>query len=384
VPHRILYVSAVGAIAGAERSLLELVRALDRSRFEPLAAVPEKGMLAAQLKALDVDVFSIPELRLHRTADPALLASAASRCTSAAAIVAQEARRRRVSLVHSNNTAAQFIGNAAGLMARIPVVWHVRDMRPLGALAPVLARGAAGVIFISRAVQNAVPLPDAPAVIHRVIHNGLDADAFERAARPGALRGEVGIAPETPVLLMAAQMVPWKGHRTFIEAVARVRRHCPGIVALVAGGDLFCEHAQYAAELNRLVSELGLAEAVRFLGYREDMPTLMADCDVLVVPSEGEPFGRVALEAMALGRPVVGTRDGGLPEVVADGRTGMLVPPRDAEAMAAALCTLLDDASLRRALGEGGRRRVRAEFSITDHVRQVQEVYDAVLAGRTA
>ena len=181
---------------------------------------------------------------------------------------------------------------------------------------------------------------------------------------------------------MASQMVPWKGHETFIRTVRLLRDRLPDLIAVIAGEDMFGEHGDYQASLHTLASELGLLNTIRFLGHRDDMASLMADCDVLAVPSHGEPFGRVALEAMAVGRPVVGTTGGGLSEVIADGHTGFLVPQRDPQAMADAIASLLADPALRRSMGEHARHRVRRLFTADRHAAAVQQLYTDVLRSR--
>jgi len=237
-----------------------------------------------------------------------------------------------------------------------------------------------GVIFVSQVVRLANRLTDRPGLMARVIPNGIDADGFASAARPGAFRAELGVGAKVPLLLMAAQMVPWKGHVLLIRAVKLLKDTWPELVAVIAGADLFGEHGGYEASLRRLVSQLGLTDSVRLVGYRTDMPTLIADCDVVVIPSEAEPFGRVALEAMALGRPTVGMAAGGLREVVADGETGLLVPERSVAALAEAMGRILSDPSLGAAMGAKALERVRSEFSAAAHARTVTRFYEDILA----
>jgi len=380
VPIRVLYISAAGMLGGAEHSLLELLRVLDRRRVEPVAAVPAGQPLAEELKGCGVEVFFVPPFRPRRTPSPARLGLVCSCWTAAVRAVAREARRHQVDLIHSNTTAAHLVGAPAAAVAHVPAVWHVRDFLVLPFLGRLMTRGTRGAIFVSEAVGRAVKLDGGADVMARVIPNGIDADAFAKAARPGAFRAELGMGAGEPLLLMAAQMVPWKGHELFIRAVKLLREWRADLVAVVAGADLFGEHAGYGASLRRLVSELGVAGTVRFVGYRTDMATLMADCDVVVIPSEAEPFGRVALEAMALGRPVVGTAAGGLGEVVAPGETGLLVPGRNPADLAGAVRRILSDAPLRCVLAANAAQRVRSQFAASAHARRVTQLYEEILA----
>jgi glycosyltransferase involved in cell wall biosynthesis len=193
----------------------------------------------------------------------------------------------------------------------------------------------------------------------RVVHNGIDADAFAASARRGRVRAELGLAADRPVVSLVGEVGWRKGQATLLEAVTRLRAGglAPGAVFLIAGpGE--------DAPLRATARALGLdAETVRFLGFRDDVPDLLADSDLLVLPSFEEGFPNTLLEGMALGLPVVATPVDGIPELVVDGVTGDLTPPGDAAALAAAVASLLGDAARRRGYGEAGRARVRAEFT---------------------
>jgi len=253
-------------------------------------------------------------------------------------------------------------------------------MPPPGARA--FSHLADAVIAVTHAVLNAAGIRTDWGLLARVIPNGIDADAFAAAACRGRFRKELGLGPEDPLLVMAAQMVPWKGHRSFLQALALVRSRNPRAIGAVAGADLFGDHSSYPEELRKLARSLELETAVHFLGYRTDIPDLMADADLVIIPSNAEPFGRVALEAMAVGTPVVGRGTGGLPEVVEDGVTGRLTRPPEAdvpEELAELICGLLADRAGREAMGAAARARVRERFSLTRHVAEVCEVYRQVL-----
>lgn len=196
----------------------------------------------------------------------------------------------------------------------------------------------------------------------RVVHNGIDADAFAATARRGRVRAELGLAPDRLVVSLVGEVGRRKGQAVLLEAVAKLRADgaARDAVFLIAG------EGSGRAELEAKAQALGLADGtVRFLGFRTDVPDLLADTDLLVLPSFEEGFPNALLEGMALGLPVVSTPVDGIPELVVDGVTGMLTPPGDAAALAAAIGALLGDAGRRRALGEAGRGRARDAFSQT-------------------
>lgn len=380
--HRILYINVTGRVAGAEKSLLQLIRGINRTRFTPFAAVPAEGFLATDLRMAGARILRIPELRLRRTASPVALAGMGGRWLRASLAVARAARQWGIDLIHSNTTSAHCVGSLAGIVSGVPTIWHVRDMQRFPWLESMADRSTGAVIYVSRATREAVPLEGVDRACRCVIHNAINADLFRRAARPGEFRAEKGIGPDRPLLLMAAQMVPWKGHRSLIRATARLKETYFDVRTVIAGSDMFGEHARYVRELGALVDDLKLQRHVLFTGYRGDVPTLMADANVVVVPSQGEPFGRVALEAMCCAKPVVASNDAGLAEIVEHEKTGLLVPPHSPERLAAAVGRLLGDPNLRTDLGRAGQARVKSRFSIQEHVRQVQDVYEQLCGKR--
>ncbi len=196
-----------------------------------------------------------------------------------------------------------------------------------------------------------------------VLPNGIDAEALAATARPGRIRAELGIPSADLVVAMVGEVGERKDQRTLLHALALWRRRGrPGargrqVVVLLAG------EGEALPALRRETRELGLDDMVRWLGFRRDAVDLMADSDLVVLPTREEGFPNTLLEAMALGRPVLTTPVDGIPELVRDGETGLLVPPRDPAALADGLARLLGDDDLRRRLGEAGLRRVRDHFS---------------------
>ncbi len=376
-PVPVLYVSASARVAGSENSLVELVAALDRSAWTPWVALPGAGSLCNRLEALEVPCVDVPLRRLRRSRSPMSLALMGGRLAVCNLRMRRHLRRMGAGLVHANGLSALAAVGPAARIAGLPRVLHLRDLRFPAIVARLLARMATATIVPSCAVADAVrraKLPPGRGGLH-VVPNGIDADAFAARARSGALRAELGLADDAPLLLVAAQMVPWKGHERFLRAFAQLSD--AGATAVIAGADLFGDHPGYVERLQALAEELGITESVRFLGNRDDMPTLMSDADVLVVPSDAEPFGRVALEAMSVGTPVVGLQAGGLPEVVEQNATGLLTEPDD---LSDAMRALLADTALRHRMGQAAREVVRQRFSIHAHAAAVEGVYTAMLS----
>ncbi|MBU1675223.1 glycosyltransferase, partial [bacterium] len=200
-----------------------------------------------------------------------------------------------------------------------------------------------------------------------VIPNGVDPAALRRTADPEGARAGLGLPAGARVVSMVGEVGPRKDQETFLRAIALRRRG--GAVFLIAGTGPPAEEAR----LRALTAALGLDDGtVRWLGFRDDVPSLLAVSDVVVLPSREEGFPNALLEAMALGVPAIGTPVDGIPELIADGVNGLLVPVGDPAALAGAMARLLDDEDLRRGLGAAAAESIRAEFDLTAMMDRVE------------
>jgi glycosyltransferase involved in cell wall biosynthesis len=235
------------------------------------------------------------------------------------------------------------------------------------------------VVAVSEAVARRRQIPAIERKT-RVIRNGVQSQPSSRD--PYEVREELGLAPDRFLGLIVARIDGLKGHETLLRAVARLKQSGdPGrrMTLLIAG-----DGAKRAC-CEALTEDLGLSdEWVRFLGFRTDAPDLLAASDLFLLPSLTEGLPLSVLEAMTHGLPVIATPVGGVPEVVLPGRTGVLVPVEDEEALAGAISTLMQDARLRRALGEAGRERARGEFSFARMVARYDALYREILSSPAA
>jgi glycosyltransferase involved in cell wall biosynthesis len=205
------------------------------------------------------------------------------------------------------------------------------------------------------------------------LYHGLDQAAIERHPPADGVREEFGIPAHAPVVGTVANFRHTKGHGYLLQAAELVRRTVPDVRFLLVG------QGPLEAEVRREVERLGLGDTVIFAGFREDVPRLTAAIDVFALSSVHEGLSIALIEAMALGKPPVVTRVGGLPELVEDRHHGLLVPPADPPALAAGILAVLQDAELRTRMGEAARRRA-ADFDIRTAVRRMEEVYAELLA----
>lgn len=362
----VLFVDHAEALGGAEHSLLLLLRHLDRSRFRPLLAC-NRGPLAEAATALDVPVILVEMPRIRGEALGPL------RLLRGSQALARLIRRQQVDIVHSNVMRASFYAALAARLTGRPLVWHVRDIHPPSErwYTRLMCRLATRVIAISQAVAAALPCP------HKVtiIYNGLDLEEYPPELERAVVRAELGLPLDAPVAGIVGRLQAWKGQERFLRAAAEVAKRLPQARFLVVGGAIFGDGEAYAAGLRHLATDLGLGERVIFTGHRQDLPRLLAALDVLVHCAEAEPFGRVLIEGMAARRPVVAFADGAVPEIVRHEETGLLVPPGDEPALAAAMVELLGDAQRRQRMGVAGRHRVEQHFTAAQTARAIEAIY---------
>jgi glycosyltransferase involved in cell wall biosynthesis len=382
---KILYVSHTAVVSGAERSLIDLLDALAQ-RVDPLLATPD-GRL--QELAHEHGIATTPltgtagSLRLHPLHTPRALAE----MTLTARQVRRAVTTAGSQLVHANSIRA---GIVLGLARPrdTPTVVHVRDCLPPGRVSDATLRlvgaTATTVVANSRYTADSV-LAAAPRAHVEVVHNAVDLARFDpsridRAAARARLGEALGIG-DRPLLGVVAQVTPWKGQETAIEALALLREQGVDADLLLVGSAKFVAastrfaNEDYVARLRALVASSALEDRVHWLGEREDVPEIIGALDVLLLPSWEEPFGRAVVEAMAMRVPVVATSVGGPREIVDDGREGRLVVPRDPRAWAAAIRAVLDAPERGAAMGRAGRERVERDFTFEQQARSMIEVY---------
>jgi len=232
-------------------------------------------------------------------------------------------------------------------------------------------------IAISEFVKRSLVANGYPADTTHVVLNAIDPDGWHPGEGRDAARAELGLADDAPVVITVCRLFPSKGVEALIRALARVHGELPDARVVVVGDD-GPEQGRYMDELAGVARSLGVEDHVCFTGRRSDVPRLMAAADVFAMPSYEEPFGLVYLEAMAMRLPVVGLDNGGTPEVVEDGCSGLLSAPDDLDALAAHLVELLRDPARREAMGVYGRAQVDSRFTIERMAADVAAVYRLV------
>jgi glycosyltransferase involved in cell wall biosynthesis len=391
---RLLFVEASvgGVLGGSLTGILHLVRHLDRARFAPEVVLYEdKPAVVAGLVAAGVPVHVLPGLPVP-TPDGrrGVLGRALVRASDLVGVIGPRARalgallrERRPALVYlANGVTANLDGVVAAARAGLPMICHEKGYRRVGPVERLAARRVDVCIGMTDDLVHHFQRLGMRPKRWVTIYDGIDCREFA----PGggaAVRAELGIPADAPVVGIVGHLQEWKGQRLVVEAVARVRHAHPELRCLVVGG-VHRNGQQYADELRARIGQPDLAGHVTLTGERTDVAACLDAMDIAVRASiKPEPFGRVMIEAMALGRPVIAPREGGPLAIVVDGETGLLVTPRDVDALTTALGALVADPVRRRAMGRAARARVDAVFDIRHHVRAVEDLCDEVL-GRSA
>jgi len=296
-------------------------------------------------------------------------------------------RRERVVLVHTHTSKAGFVGRLAAWLAGVPVILHTPHGHifygyygpALTAVFVALERLAARltdriVVLTERGIEEHLARGIGRREQFRVIPSGVDLDAVRRGAPSyEAARGRLGVDPESRLIVGLGRLEPVKGFQLLIEALPLICSAVPATRLLLVGDGSLRD------ELGARARALGVGERVQMAGARLDAAAFLAAADLVVVPSLNEGMGRVLVEAMALGRPVVATRVGGIPAVMVEGETGSLVPPGDPPALARAASELLKDPGLRQRMGEAGRRRAE-QFSLAVMESRLLDLYRGLCA----
>lgn len=366
---RVAYLAHAYAVGGAEEMVLNLVKRLP-PRFEPVVcAIHAPGPIGEEIRATGVP-FRVLNLTpgLRRPLDVLKIRN--------------YLLEMRPEIVHPFLLTASLYGRFAAMLAGVPIVLGTevniyQRKRTLHALAErLLMRGTDAVIASAESVRDFYirQIHAAPDRVD-VIYNAVDWSALEVTIPRAEVRKSVGVSGDAPLACIIARLTEQKAHRHLFDALSATPALSSTHVLVVGDGEL-------RDPLRRQVASLGLGARVHFLGARRDLGNLLNASDMFVMPSlwEGLPLSMIL--ALGAGLGVVATRVAGIPEVVKDGETGLLVAPGDSAALGTALARLATDDSLRARLGSAGREFVRPRFGVDRYVASVTSLYDRLLAAR--
>jgi glycosyltransferase involved in cell wall biosynthesis len=414
-PLRIAFLDHTAKLGGAELSLLNMLEKIDRTRFAPTVILGESGPLERRLALAGVETCILPlgtevaELKKDGLGSRSLLnLKVIWKTLRYAWRVSRVIKARNIQLLHTNSLKADIIGGLCAWATGTPLVWHIHDRlegdylpRPVASMLRFLCQWVPDFIVAnSRSTLASLRLSDPK--MSAVVFEGIPASPqASNLEMPFAGQGAKGcstprVAPdaherENSVLSDAiheklvnvgiiGRLTRWKGQHILIGAASAVHRRFPNARFQIIGSPMFGEN-EYEAQLRQQVRDLGLEGCVEFLGFCEDIASTIHSLDIVVHASIlEEPFGRVVTEGMLGAKPVVATRGGGVPEIVIDEITGLLVPMGDVVGMADAVCRLLADPALRSRMGNAGKQRALEHFTTEQTVPQMEAVFERTCA----
>jgi len=396
----VIEASSGGVVGGSLTGLLHMIHGLDRERIVPGLVLYERKDIEDGLRADGVPVYHVPRRRLRK--EHSLLElegyQRAKRVGAVKAVLsfgrqllrlgveelpaalrlARVIRQFRADVVHlGNGVRANFDGLLACWLTRTPVIVHVKGFEKYSNRERAAARRIDALVPMTKAVEEHCRRHGIVGRRTVVIYDGIDAAGFAPQRPAAAVRAELGFG-DAPCVGVASNIQEWKGQLVLVEAMAEVAQAVPEARALIIGG-VHRAGTDYNARMERRIAELGLRDRVIITGFRNDIADVTSALDVVAHTSvRPEPFGRVILEGMLLGKPVVASAAGGVPELIRDAETGFLFEPGDSHALAARLIRLFREPELRRQIGGAAQQWARAAFSMEGHVEAFSALYESL------
>ncbi|HVO23186.1 MAG TPA: glycosyltransferase family 4 protein [Candidatus Margulisiibacteriota bacterium] len=400
---RVLFVEASsgGVVGGSLTGLCHLIRGLDRNCFEPTMVLYERKAIESELQEIGVAVHHVARRRMpkqhallsydgyHRAKSVGAVRSVlrlgrqtlrvAIEELPAAARLARVIRAVGADVVHlGNGVRANFDGILACWLTRTPCVCHVKGFEKYSNRERWAARHIDALVCMTEAVRAHCAQRGVHGRTMHVVYDALDEAAFAPQRAATAVRAELGITNGVPCVGVIGNIQEWKGQGVLVEAMARIVEQVPQAHGFIVGG-VHRAGTAYNERLMRRIQELKLNGALSTTGFRRDVADVINALDVVVHTSvRPEPFGRVILEGMLLGKPVVASAAGGVPELIRDGETGFLTPPGDAARLADRVIPLLRDPTLRRRIGAQARAWARDHLSLRRHVAAMSTIYESL------
>lgn len=363
MPRRILFIHGLSKIGGAERDLLKLLQCIDRERWE-LSLVCPPGPLAVEAMSLQVAVhpMTLPAWRKGRDAFLIPMAVWSLR---------KLIQRHRIDLVHVNDFWWVPPAYLAARKARVACVAHIRSQIEQKRVGQYWLGKPHRLVAVSHSIKEVVVKAGLNPSQILVVPSGMDVPAALGPEERHRLRDSLHL-PDQPLIGTVANLFPHKGLECLMDALVEVRKRVANIHCLLVGqGD-----ERYRVSLLNIIGEQGLARTVTFVGFQKNVFPYIAALDIFVLPSKLEGLPISILEALAMAKPVVATAVGGIPEVIEDHITGLLVPPGNPAALAKGILYLLENPQVGEKLGCAGQARVRERFSVGRMVAQHERLYE--------
>ncbi len=383
----IVFVHQSAEMYGSDKVLFYLAAGIDRKRFSPIVVLPSDGPLKAALEGAGVPVRVLPLVKLSRaTFSPLGLLKLPFTVSMSLRAIRRAFLGEKIDVIHSN-TLAVLSGGLWAWRENVPHVWHVHEMIVHPSFArrffPWLLKKLSNKVVCNSNATRDLLTSSEPGLSGRsiVIWNGIEKGCPVNANRPESLRSEFGVGPEDVLVVLAGRINRWKGQGLLVKAANALWEQGVRDVRFLIVGSAPPGQEHFTRSLKEHVAASPARSLITITGFKDDVWTVWDACDIAVVPStEPEPFGMVAVEAMAAGRPVVAARHGGLTDIVEHDVTGLLFEPGDAAALAASIRTLAASKEKRMSFGLAGLERVREKFSMRVFISSFNTLYDSTVA----
>ena len=372
----ILFVHQSAELYGSDKTLLLLVKQLDKTKFYPVVVLPNEGILKDELEKENIQVVIAPVLKLYRKmVTPKNIFNFLKDIKKGMSILDKLNKKHHFDIVYSN-TLAVLLGMVFAKRRKIKHLWHVHEIivspKIIASVFPKLVmRNSDLVVCNSKATQNnltqRIPKLESKSI---VIYNGIE---LTTQINSDTIR--FGFAPRDVIITLVGRISSWKGQQLLLSAFFTLCKKHKNI-KLVFLGSAPQNQEYFESNLINKIAENKLQDKVVIFPFQKDIAKFWKSIDIAVVPSTApEPFGMVAIEAMLAKKPVIASNHGGITEIVMDNETGYLVQPNDKIALAEAISKLVDDSVLRNQFGEKGHNRVVQEFSLEKHVQQFEAAF---------
>lgn len=383
LPIKVLHIIQGRHFGGAEQVVLTLSKCFDSAHISPSVLCLSNGLLLKKLKEAGIPSFLIPMKTKKDILLPLLK-------------TIRLVRKKKIDIIHTHTVRSNLIGRLASLLTGRKCITHLhspilRDFADLrrgrfNEMIDSITRFLADrYIAVSHSLRREMIQRGMPPDKIVTIHNALDFKSLHASVDPHSVRGgirkEYNIPANAFILVLVALLRPRKGVDVIIKAMESVLEHFPNVHLFIVGNDDISEDPDYGNKLRRMASGLGIESNVIFTGFRDDVPAILKECDLMVLPSLfGEGFPMVILESMAMGVPVVASRVEGIPEIIEDGVNGFLVEPGDSEDLANKIVEVLKNPILLKTAGRKAQEKMTNEMDGHRQAEKIEKVYREVSA----
>ena len=371
---KILYIDNTSRVGGAGRSLIVLLEHLDKSIFHPIVILPPGGPLIKELRNKGIEVVSF---RLK------LLTSSIIGSPLVLLWLFWFVKKRKIAIIHSNSIVALIWAGPLGMSTKTPVVCHVRDLiirhdpwlKIISKINPRVRYIAISKIVKKLLIERGVSKKNIS-----LIYNAVDTKVFKNKPSNIPLRQKWRLE-DNIIVGMGSRVDSWKGHCDFLSAV-KILEKDRRFAFVIAGDDSIGGHLNVLKKIKQHIKQKKLSDKILWLGFVNEMEKVLAAFDITVVPSTNEPFGRIVIESMAVGTPVIAYDSGGIPEIIQSGKSGILTNPNNPIGIVSAIRLLANDKNLYNRIVKQSLTAVNQRFSEKEHLRKIQKLYLDVLKGK--